>query len=153
MVAFLAKASWEQALSNLEAFCGPGGDVVCPVAVKSIKPRHRKSTSFVETRVPLLLGYAFFRPGPGISWQHALLLVGVQQVLRQDERPLLVPAHVVGSLAPLKQAVLGWEGKSVEFVDGPLTGYWGTYIAGAVELEFFGRRTVVQAHPVNLKLK
>jgi hypothetical protein len=153
MVAFLTKADWESALSNLEAFCGPGGDVICPVAIKSIKPRHRKSATFVETRIPLLLGYVFFRCSADADWRHALLLHGVQAVLRSGEVPVTVPPHVVAGLAPAGVVPLGWEGRTVEFVDGPLTGYWGTFLNGKVSVDFFGRQTLVGAHPVSLKLK
>lgn len=153
LVALLRKSDWEVALSNLEAFVGKSGDVVCPVAIKSIKPRHRKSKDLVTTRVPLLLGYVFFRLPDGLDWRHALHLDGVQAVLHGDNEPRTIPAHVVSRLAPMKELALSWEGKTVEFVEGPLTGFWGQYLSGAVHVDFFGRVVPITSHPVNLKPK
>ena len=151
MVALLRKTNWELALQNLERFVSARGDVVCPMAIKSIKPRHRKSTALIEQKTPLYLGYVFFRCPPGVDWRHAVLLDGIVTVLRAENRPLLVPALAVSRLAPMERVALDWEHRFVEFVEGPLTGYWGEYVGGAVEIEMFGRRTRVNTHPVCLK--
>ncbi len=153
MVALLRKDRWEGALKNLERYATPWGDVVCPVAVKSLKPRHRKSSSLVTTRVPLLLGYALFRLPNHRDWRHVLLLEGVQTVLRCGEEPSLVPAHVVKRLAPMKELALSWEGRTVEFVEGPMAGFWGQYVSGRVLVDFFGRAVPIEAHPATLKPK
>ena len=153
MVALLRKTNWELALQNLERFIGPRGDVVCPMAIKSIKPRHRKSTALIEQKTPLYLGYVFFRCPPGVEWRNAVLLDGIVSVLRANDRPLSVPAFIVSRLSPMSYVALDWEHRMVEFVEGPLTGFWGEYVGGAVELEMFGRRTKVKTHPVCLKLR